>query len=110
MFRRDRPGEAADVTADAQDQREPGEPAGDRVGPAEFGQADAGKAVSDVTERLLAEVGSERDRASIAAVVSDCRADLVNVPPGALPELLERLARQRLQEHPPPGDRATESD
>jgi len=32
----------------------------------------------------------------IAAVVRQCRDDLKGSPAGALPELLERLARQRL--------------
>jgi hypothetical protein len=41
-----------------------------------------------------------RSNASIAAVVLDCRAELAGVAAAALPELLERLARQRLHEHP----------
>ena len=61
----------------------------------------AGEGVADVTERLLAEFGTERDLATIAAVVLGCRAELAAVSSGALPELLERLARQRLQEHLP---------
>jgi hypothetical protein len=55
-----------------------------------------GEGVADVTERLLAEFGSERDLALIAAVVLGCRAELAAVSAGAMPELLERLARNRL--------------
>jgi hypothetical protein len=104
------PGRLWVVTADAREDRGCGEPAGDRVGPAEPGHANAGAGVAHVTERLLAEFGSERDPASIAAAVADCRAELVTVPAGALPELLERLVRQRLQEHPPAGGAAPESE
>jgi hypothetical protein len=69
----------------------------------------AGEGVADVTERLLAEFGTERDLAAIAAVVLGCRAELAAVSSGALPELLERLARQRLQEHLPSGRGDTET-
>jgi len=37
----------------------------------------------------------------IAAVVRQCRDDLAGSPPGALPELVQRLARQRLSDLPP---------
>jgi len=37
----------------------------------------------------------------IAAVVRQCRDDLAGSPPGALPELVERLARQRLTDLSP---------
>jgi hypothetical protein len=44
--------------------------------------------------RLTAEFGSRP--AAIEPVVTACRRDLSGAPPGALPELVERLARQRL--------------
>jgi len=59
-----------------------------------------GDSVADVTERLLFEFGGERDLAVISRMVLGCRAELAGVPEGALPELLERLARQRLDEAP----------
>jgi hypothetical protein len=64
------------------------------------GAVAGGEGVADVTERLLAEFGSERDLAVIAAVVLGCRAELAAVSAGALPELLERLARERLRTIP----------
>jgi hypothetical protein len=50
----------------------------------------------DVAERLMAEFGGRVDLATITRVVLDCRRDLQGAPPGALPELLERHARQHL--------------
>jgi hypothetical protein len=44
--------------------------------------------------RLTAEFGSRP--AAIEPLVVACRRDLTGAPPGALPELVERLARQRL--------------
>jgi len=57
--------------------------------------------VVDVVERLMAEFEDRLDLHDIAAVVLGCRDDLDCSPPGALPELIERLAHQRL-----PGSRA----
>ena len=37
----------------------------------------------------------------ITAVVQQCRADLDSVPSGAIPELLERVAHQRLSDLQP---------
>lgn len=54
--------------------------------------------VVDVTERLMAEFESRLDLAVITKVVGGCRRDLDASPVGALPELVERLARQRLLE------------
>jgi hypothetical protein len=39
---------------------------------------------------------TSRPIATIEPVVTACRRDLAGAPPGAIPELLERLARQRL--------------
>ena len=52
--------------------------------------------VIDVTERLMAEFEDRLALNAITAVVSSCRRDLQGTPTGPLPELLERLARQRL--------------
>jgi hypothetical protein len=52
--------------------------------------------VPDVTERLMAEFGSRVDLAVISQVVLDCHRDLQGSPEAALPELVERLARQYL--------------
>lgn len=52
---------------------------------------------AEVIERLLGLFGHHAGaRAAISRVVSECVADLTSSPPGALPELLERLAHQRL--------------
>lgn len=40
---------------------------------------------------------------TIAPLVRACRRDLAGSPPGALPELVERLARQRLLDRLRPG-------
>lgn len=52
--------------------------------------------ISEVTARLMVELGSDADPSAVSRVVLDCRHELSGVPSGALPELLERLARQRL--------------
>jgi hypothetical protein len=52
--------------------------------------------VIDVTERLMAEFEDRLDLSVISRVVSGCRRDLEGTPAGPMPELLERLARQRL--------------
>jgi hypothetical protein len=46
--------------------------------------------------RLVAEFPGHHV-AVVSATVVRCRRELDGVPPGALPELLERLARQRLR-------------
>ena len=53
------------------------------------------ESVAAATARLAAEFGAHSP-ASIEPVVIACRRDLAGSPPGALPELVERLARQRL--------------
>ncbi len=52
--------------------------------------------VVDVTERLMAEFEDRLSLRQITEVVRACRLDLEGTPRGALPELVERLARQRL--------------
>jgi hypothetical protein len=50
----------------------------------------------DVNRRLFSEFGAELPMQVIAATVRQCRRDLDAAPRPALPELVERLARQRL--------------
>ena len=50
----------------------------------------------DVTERLFAEFERRLSLTTISATVHECRRDLAGAPQPALPELVERLARQRL--------------
>jgi hypothetical protein len=52
--------------------------------------------VADITERLMAEFEDRLTLDVICQVVQGCRADLSCSPPAALPELIDRLARQRL--------------
>ena len=52
--------------------------------------------VIDVTERLMAEFEHRLHLNVISRVVNGCRRDLAGTPSGPMPELLERLARQRL--------------
>lgn len=49
-----------------------------------------------LVERLLGGVASNVDRTTITQVINRSRADLAGSPPGAIPELLERLVCQRL--------------
>jgi len=49
-----------------------------------------------VVDSLARDAGPGITRAELATLVRRCRADLAGSPPGAMPELLERLARQRL--------------
>jgi hypothetical protein len=55
----------------------------------------ADEAVASAIARLTVEFAG-RSSPPIAPVVVACRRDLAGSPPGALPELVERLARQRL--------------
>lgn len=52
--------------------------------------------VADVTERLLAEFEGQLDLGVVSRVVLETRRQLDCSPQGALPELVERAARQRL--------------
>lgn len=58
--------------------------------------ADRPDTVVDVVERLMGEFEDRLNLRQISRVVLGCRADLAGCPPGALPELVERLAHQRL--------------
>lgn len=49
-----------------------------------------------VVARLLVEFGPDVDRAHLERVVLGCCRDLRGVPLGAMPELVERLARMRV--------------
>ncbi len=53
---------------------------------------------ADVTERLFRTFHAVHPLPVITAVVQQCRTDLDSVPSGAMPELLERLAHQRLSD------------
>lgn len=53
----------------------------------------------EMIERLTSEFGRAYSRQAITEVVNECRDQLDTAPPGALPEMTERLARQRLA-HP----------
>jgi hypothetical protein len=52
--------------------------------------------LATLTDRLHADYQPGFSHADIDRVVRQCRADLAGTPSTALPELLERLARQRL--------------
>ena len=54
--------------------------------------------VDDAVDRLAEEFSDRLRRQLIVRVVRDCRRDLGGSPVGALPELVERLARIRLAE------------
>ncbi|WP_433566843.1 hypothetical protein ACQP1O_17640 [Nocardia sp. CA-151230] len=47
-------------------------------------------------ERLCLEFGPRTSRARVESVLRECLTDLAGSPVGAMPELSERLARQRL--------------
>jgi hypothetical protein len=57
--------------------------------------------VDDAVDRLTEEFSDRVRRQLIVRVVRDCRRDLGGSPVGALPELVERLARIRLAEAVP---------
>jgi len=57
-----------------------------------------GVSVADVTERLMVEFGKVLPLADVSRVVLQSVRDLAGSPAGALPELVERLARQLLHE------------
>jgi hypothetical protein len=63
------------------------------------GAADGSKADSvllEVIERLVDEFADTLDRVTVARVVRDCHRDLAGSPVAAIPELVERLAREEL--------------
>ncbi|MBF5002046.1 hypothetical protein IRT45_33530 [Nocardia sp. BSTN01] len=51
---------------------------------------------ADTVDRLIAEFGARLPRRTIAITVASALRDLRGSPVPALPELVERLARQRL--------------
>ena len=51
---------------------------------------------AEVTARLFGEFALVQSLPVIATVVRRCRVDLQGSPPGAMAELVERAARQRL--------------
>jgi len=59
------------------------------------------RSCADVTERLFHMFEAVHPLPVITAVVRQCRTDLDGVPSGAIPELLERLASQRLSDLQP---------
>jgi hypothetical protein len=61
----------------------------------------------DVTERLFAEFTGVHPLTTITAAVRQAHLDLQGAPRGAMPELVERLARQRLSP-PAPTSQDTE--
>lgn len=58
------------------------------------------RSYADVVERLFVEFEGRRSLPVIRAMVHECRAELRCSPEVAMPELLERLARQRLSPAP----------
>ena len=52
--------------------------------------------VDGAVARLVAEFGHRLPAPVVGRVVRDCRDQLSGVPAGAMPELVERLARHRL--------------
>jgi hypothetical protein len=54
--------------------------------------------IDEAVDRLALEFSDQVRRPLIMRVVRNCRRDLGGSPVGAMPELVERLARYRLQE------------
>jgi hypothetical protein len=79
----------------------------DTVRPAEHRENSpmmASGSIAEITERLFAEFAPRVSLTTIVAAVRQGRRDLDGTPESALPEMVERLARQRLTElaqHPP---------
>ncbi|MEV1292193.1 three-helix bundle dimerization domain-containing protein [Pseudonocardia sp. NPDC049635] len=55
--------------------------------------------VRDAVDRLAAEFAGRAPTSLVEQIVRGSRDDLDSVPAPALPEMVERLARQRLIEH-----------
>ncbi len=60
-------------------------------------QLPADPAVEQAVTRLVDEFGTRLRPQVVSMVVRSCRRDLSGVPATALPEMVERLARTRLQ-------------
>ena len=58
-----------------------------------------GGSMVEVTDRLMVEFEPAVPLAEITRVVREAERDLAGAPPGAMPELVERCARQRLLDH-----------
>jgi hypothetical protein len=54
------------------------------------------ESVAGVIERLFLEFENQYSLTEVVAVVRECQVHLCCSPPGALPELVDRLARHRL--------------
>jgi len=54
-----------------------------------------------IVESLFRDFEARHPLTKILAVAQQCREDLRGSPPAALPELIERLARERLRQLPP---------
>lgn len=57
-----------------------------------------GDSYADIVERLFGEYQGVLSPHKISEIVAGCRSDLAGTPKGALAELIERLARQRIAE------------
>ncbi len=58
-------------------------------------------ALAEIAKRLCAEFHPRIAREQVSAAVHQADNELVGAPEGALPELVERLARQRLTDQLP---------
>ena len=58
---------------------------------------DACASLAAISERLFHDFGAHFGLSDIVAIVRQCRGELDIVPAAAVPELVERLARQRLR-------------
>ena len=63
---------------------------------APFGAEAAERSDEPVVDRLLREFGPTLSESNVRELVHRCRRDLAGSPRTAMPELVERLARQRL--------------
>lgn len=63
------------------------------------GETAGDPSVESAVRRLAAEFGARVGPQLVSSVVGDCRRELGGSPIGALPELVERLARYRLGMH-----------
>jgi hypothetical protein len=54
------------------------------------------RVLAEITDRLMAEFDPQVDLTTLNRVVYGCRDELRGAPVAALPELIERLARQRM--------------
>jgi hypothetical protein len=61
------------------------------------GEALHADSYADMVEKLFSEYETKLSLCAIVDIVQRCRHDLAGSPAGALPELTERLARQRIE-------------